>query len=396
MTMHTIQDLFTSLTDLNFQARRSKPVDLAEMAQALIGKIYVLFGGLDPVVEAIRLEPEDKCERLSAALYETLRWGLQHEGMYFKEILAWAYKDAAEEKRILTPVRLVQIQERLNGSASGKARLQKHCLFSNNATMRYPANEYCTFFGRRVADELKFTYQNKAAHFVSQYTDLKNSLSEIQLATLKSNLQRVAIEDHLAIDDPRFPLLFEGEQDSALISERLAEVIKDLSDPLIIIYAKSIVDKLVQHIEATEVGQDEVIAAFVHHLDFEVNEDLAFNLEFHFLPASQFIQKLRAVGIDFNPVFTGLLGMPAATTPTALVEAVVERLPQIPNAQYLRKQDVWLGAFIDAYPVDQLLAMELDSKTTSRLYRVKGDTRLRDKTTDPDYLADVLAQDMGL
>ncbi|AYG47861.1 hypothetical protein DV532_26620 (plasmid) [Pseudomonas sp. Leaf58] len=395
--MNTIQDLFISLTDLNFQTKRASRGELAENSQALMGRIFVVFGGIDPVLDAIALEPEERAEKLSAGLFAAIRWALQHEGLYFREILAWAYQDAvAEEHRLLSPVRLSQIKERLGTTSFGTTSLQKHYLFSDDSTLRYPAKEYCAFFEGRVTDDLAFAYHKKSDHFEWQFAELKDSLGETLFASLKSSILRVAIEDHLAVNDPRFALLFEGEQDSALISERMAEVVKDLSDPIVIEYALNITDKLIQHIQATEVGQDSVVAAFVHHLDFEANIDLGFSLEFHFQPASHFIQKLRTTGIDFNPVFTGLLGMPAETTPTALVEAVAERLPQIPNTQYLKKQDVWLGAFIDAYPVDQLLAMELDSKTTSRLYRIKGDTRLRDKTTDPDYLADLLAQDMGL
>lgn len=396
-TMNKIKDLFSSLTDFNFKSSRATRSDLAENAQALMAKIFSVFGGIDPVLEAISLEPQEKGDKLSSAVFTAVRWALQHEGPYFKEILNWAYKDAvAEEPRLLNPLRLAQIKERLGGASFGTTRLQRHCLFSNDSTMQYPANEYCTFFEGMVTDEMRFTYHGKGGNFELQFTRLQNSLSETIFANLRPNLQRVAIEDHLAVDDPRFALLFEGEQGSALISERMAEVMKDLCDPVIIEQALSITDKLTQHIQATGVGLDEVMTSFVHHLDFADNSDLGFSLDFHFLPASHFIQKLRKIGVNFNPVFAALLGMPTETSPTSLIQAVAERLPPIPNTQYLRKQDVWLGAFVDAYPVDQLLEMDLDSKTTSRLYRVKGDTRLRDKTTDPDYLVDVLAQDMGL
>ena len=396
-TMNNIKELFRSLADFNFNSSRATRSDLAENAQALMAKIFSVFGGIDPVLEAISLEPQEKGDKLSSAVFTAVRWALQHEGPYFKEILTWAYKDAvAEEPRLLNPLRLAQIKERLGGTFFETTHLQRHCLFSNDSSMRYPANEYYTFFEGMVTGEMILAYRGKGGDFESQFAQLQSSLNENLFAKLRPSLQRVAIQDHLVVDDPRFDLLFEGEQGSALTSERMAEVMRDLCDPVIIEQAMSITDKLSQHIQASGVGLDEVVAAFVHHLDFEENLDLGFSLDFHFLPATYFIQKMEEIGIDFAPVFTSLLGLPEKTSPSVLIEAVAERLPQIPNTQYLRKQDVWLAAFVNAYPVDQILEMDLDSKTTSRLYRVKGDTRLRDKTTDPDYLVDVLAQDMGL
>jgi hypothetical protein len=397
MTTHHFVEIFDSILEFHpFRQNGSGSRGQIEYAKEAMNKIFAVFDNLDPLVNAMQLEPPARISRLCHEFCILLGMALRLEGPCVEKILAWAYMDlTSDNPRLLTPDRKMIVQQQIDKGILAKEKQRIH-LFNQEGRPRYLVIQYFKFFEKALTKEMEVTFNENPEIFLRQILSIRTSLDTEPHTKIKAYFQCKAIEAHVDIDDHRHLYLFAGKQDAAVLSERMSQVVEDISDPVNMSYAKDIVDKLVKHAQAKRVSREDIIASFTHHLDFENDFELSFELDHYVLPAAYFIEKLKELGIDFISIFTKLLQMPVETHHATLIESVVERLPNIPKTDFLRKQEVWLGALIESHTVDQLLTLNMNAKTWSRLYLFKNDSRLRDKTQDADYLDDVLAYDLGL
>lgn len=395
MSTLSTQALFKSISE--FRGNPTSWKQRAPQAQDLIGSIFDLMGGMDGMVDAMRLEPASKCEHLCNQLAELIGWSLLIEGPHFSDVLSWAHDDAISDcPRLMTKKACDLAIDQLDFAIQNcTPNIMAPSLFDHEQAVKYHPDHFFLFFEKHVGFLLDFNFVQDHNRLARQMNALMSGLSARNFDIIKAKMQRKAIEGHLSIYDVRAAHLFDGEDYAAVFSERFAEVMSDLLISSDHEYIHNAIDQLVDHYRGTPVDLDQLTEAFDHHLDFEDNTE--------FWPhkggvsqASYLIEKMQELGVGIRSMFNCFLDLPNTAPFSTLILKAVSLLPDTPKDDFCTKHALWLGALVDMHSVEDLLGMDLDDKTWAKLYIFKGDVRFRDKTQDADYLVNVLSHDLGL
>lgn len=395
-------DLFSRYNEFSSKFNPGGTRDLNDLhfrAVKLFNALTVHFDSLQAMEAALQLNSVDG-QYDDRVLFHIMLYslGVAHPG--FNKILSLLGDDARSD----CPV-LLNSKSRIILAATFPASIHytsewpRPNLWNAQQELNYAPDDFVLFHRGAVTNQLTEAFFNNHAHLEKMIGTFAR-MSETTRASCYEHLHHLVAFHHVPLDHParllsihECPPLQEAlcrVEDLVavmLLNSKKDDALAAVNHALDIIKSLPMADLPVLH--------DKIIETYVAK-----STNSTYTSEIDPLAASiRFIEQMRPFGFDFLNCVRAANGDLRSLDDSALLIALVERLPRASRAGYsgdANAYDLWHAAIVLTRPLEELLKLDMSTDAWLNLHVLIGDDRIRQKLHDHRHVESLLNHDLGL